>query len=749
MVKRQRIKNEFTQFIHDALAEAIKKKGPLTPKEAHETIFPKIHKSFPEHKKETVRARIYDAIKYGDRLERSNGCIALKEYVSTPPVDPTHREQGLKGLFKHVKKELLKQYESGKKCLYVDYETVFDFNKEIAELLVKEPQHFGELVQLFQEDVDDSEDEDLRIGFDSLTTTRIYHMKKLGVDLIDELIGFHGVIQRQSERAPHIAKAIYICPKCGDYILREQEIGPGMREPHYCPSCKKSITNAFLDKNQSTWTDIQQLIMDDVTDISNSRGLKVYVDHPELVDIANIGDEVEIIGAYRTLPPKYKTPTYESYVLANSIKPLNKGLDYNLTDEDIDQIKEYARSTKHPLQTLANSLEPSIHGLDDLKKALILYLVKGTEGKKRPSGLRLRNDIHILAIGNPSTGKTVLGDAVIECSPKGLRVNAKGLTEAGLTGATLFEKGMTGPKVPVIAPGAMTRASGGHLHVSELDKFKDDQREALHDPLEDGYCQIDKGGARNRLEARTGVYATANPIKGRWDKFKPIADQVNISNSLITRFDLVFAIGYAEQGEKEANTHDKAVANMMTKTHLGGTAIEADWGSGLMRNYLAYTSRLKPSLTKKALRKLEDYYLSIKLATDSLNTDYGGYITPRAYTSLIRLAEASAKIHQNNTVTKADAAVAIDLYNAMLRPFKSDDGRIDPKKVFGTDLNPQKLLDTFKELKKESSGGEVSVKDLKAAMDVPPDKFKALLHEAKQKGYLFEPKAGMLGEVER
>ena len=98
---------------------------------------------------------------------------------------------------------------------------------------------------------------------------------------------------------------------------------------------------------------------------------------------------------------------FRTCVIANNVQSIaDRGSSNTYDRGEVEMIKEFARDrSQKPFETLARSIAPSIHGFDYIKKAVVCLLVGGTE-KVLANGSRLRGDINMMMIGDPSTAKS-------------------------------------------------------------------------------------------------------------------------------------------------------------------------------------------------------------------------------------------------------------------------------------------------------------------------------------------------------
>jgi replicative DNA helicase Mcm len=444
-------------------------------------------------------------------------------------------------------------------------------------------------------------------------------------------------------------------------------------EPKQCHDCGGK--KYHLLKQDTRYIDMQrakvQEPLEDVKGRSIPREMELVLEN-DIVDSILPGEQVRITGI---LIAKEKAKNYyDWYVEVNNIETLKKEYDdIELTEEDIDEVDQLSRDI-HVFDKLSNSLVPSIKGYKYIKDVLVLQLFGGTE-KILEDGSRKRPEIHVLIVGDPGIGKSQLLKNIVKRVPSGVYTSGKGTSAAGLTAAAMPDENGNW----VLEAGALVLGDKGHVCIDEFDKMRAEDRSALHEGMEGGTITINKAGINATLNSRCSITAAANPKYSKFDRYKPIIEQVNLPDSLLSRFDVIFTI---MDTPEEKNDREKAM-------HVLGVhrdnKLSFDIDSDLFKKYVAYARQnIHPLITEEADKLLLDYYVKMRGMVANADEDPTP-ITLRQVEGMVRLTEASAKAHLRKKAGKEDAERAINIMQDYLNRvgFDPESGKIDIQRVQG------------------------------------------------------------------
>lgn len=344
----------------------------------------------------------------------------------------------------------------------------------------------------------------------------------------------------------------------------------------------------------------------------------------------------------------------------------------NFSAAEKERFRNYS---KDPLiyEKVSKSIATSIFGSPDIKKSLACLLFSGS-AKKLPDQTRLRGDINILLLGDPSTAKSQFLKFIQNVAPICVYTSGKGSSAAGLTAAIIKDPNTNEFQ---LEGGALVLADGGIVCIDEFDKMKAQDRVAIHEAMEQQTISVAKAGITTILNARASVLAAANPIFGSYSDNKQISDQIDLQTTILSRFDCIFIV----RDIKDV-VHDTKMARHIVGLHskdMVDNALEkAHFDLNELRNFILFAKmECTPRLNQEAAVTLQDLYVedrskarqakqsnSKKLAQIHL-TIAGSHIpvTVRQLEAIIRLSESIAKMRLSKEVNRSDVEEAHRLFS--------------------------------------------------------------------------------------
>jgi len=350
-----------------------------------------------------------------------------------------------------------------------------------------------------------------------------------------------------------------------------------------------------------------------------------------------------------------------------------------------------------------------------------------------------------LLTGDPGVGKTVLLKLIATLMPRGKYVSGSGVTGAGLT-ATVRKDEMIGSWV--LEAGALILANKSVISIDEFDKISRDDQIAMHEAMSIETVSVAKAGIVATLPAETAVLGGANPKLGRFDPTIPIVEQLQIPETLLSRFDLKFVLR-----DRPDRALDEKLAEHIIVSRTEPKMIEPAIDINLLRKYIAYSKQIKElELTYDAAQQLKNFYVDMRNRYASSELSVVS-ITLRQYEALLRLAEASAKIRLDTKVRVEDAERAINLmkYSLIQLGYDYETERFDIDKMeSGITATKRRKITVLMEIISELQklGKEIAIDDIKAEAETRGiEDIDDVLERFKREGTIFEPRSGYIRKL--
>ena len=668
--------------------------------------------------------------------------------------------------------ELAESQSDTIQALTLDLNTIAEFNTDLAEDARTKPQAIIEYAQEALRTYDTDHDttlSNIRIALtDPRTITRI---SELRAEHNDTLVSIPGTVRSTSAVTSYPTEAAFECQRCGTqtYIPQSDALtNDSLDTPHECLGCEQK--GPFeLDTNSSEYIDVQQLRIESTLsdpEIENPESIIAVAKH-DLVNTVKPGDTVTITGIVELLGygndrPALNATINDKYVTISSITDLEPGSLTTITDDDKRQIVEH--STQPDItQRIVDSIAPHVPGQETAKLAVALQLFGGVT-KTLNDGTTITGNIHIGLLTDPGIFTGEIIEYATQIAPKSIEVDGTDTTQVGLT--TAAYKSSSGRKSWELNAGALVLADNGLAGITQTNQLSNDAQAALYSVMRNQEVKASKGTATQTLPAETSVLASIRPKYGRFDQYEPLNDQITIDRALLSRFDLLFTLT-----DTPNETQDTEQANEILDTNHAGeinaqlsespisehsaedveTLLEdvaPPLSADLLRKYITHAKHTCfPTLTEEAKTRLEEYYVNTRTKHDDPASPTP--ITAQKLESLVRLAEASARMRLSDTITETDAERVIELvqstfYGQQSQPADDDDTTTSNGEVSGDSTD--ELEDSLKNIisnvgENYREGAPIDeILDRALTNGIPADKAEAALEKLRTKGEVYEPK---------
>jgi len=664
---------------------------------------------------------------------------------------------------------LAQRYPKEQTSLDVSYGDLFQWDRDVAADWIDKPEQtqaiFEEALRLFDlpADIDLS---GASVNLVDLDSDRVFYPNELTTDHTG-YVGVYGDLGQVTDKDEIPLEAAFECQRCGTMTYIPQTAN-GMQEPHECQGCERQ--GPFrVDDQQTDWEDYCKVRLETPPDESGSPNAE-FVDGYCIGEPVHEGGEYGLIGRAGETAILYGTVERErkskDEMLFERVLKV-EAVEFPEEDEEVDieanrDEFETLAAQENAVDLIAESVAPALYATDAWETAMewaVAYLF-GAPRIELDDGTVYRGDIHGGIFSDYGMGKSMFSHGIENLSPKCIRKSATALSsDVGLTAAAVDDgigDGWT------LKPGILVRGNGGHVILDEIDKGPDDM-ESINDAIE-GQQRVDveKAGLSAEYNSRVGLLAMGNPKEGRFDPTQPVAPQLGVDSSFLSRFDGIITMedtADVEIDEQIARQmgHGYAEANQLQYGDLDKDdfeALDAPVDADVARAWIKEArENYNPIFRKELVDEIQEWYaqevrqLNKTYAEDGAGEDMPVPATARVVMWVIRFSMAFARCRLREEVTTQDVDRAMKLAKRLVSQ-NWDGEKFDSNMVEGMNVDTQadriqSLKDLIGDIEGETPADVDTVKTrAQEELGIDERDVEGEIDKLKQKGELYEPQNG-------